>query len=595
MKNILFALILLFLNLFSFSQETQPLKKQTSYWNIGLQINSYRLPPPSSDKKTEYLDLDNDGDPDVLKTFTIRDIPVQWIDDDDDMKSGDWEGDNDNDCLMIDWNKDGKYSSATDLMIDWNDTNGDKKADMQVFIDIPEGRSGGHYMWVIDTDKDNIFNNIDWEQLKLRCWLHDGNSDFYEDYHGKSLFLKAHCSPDRINDPRLNWENPFLFYDPDNDGLTEMAIRLLDIPERKESETGSLQLFSGKITWASMAFDLDNDNNPGNEFDFDMTIGFAGEKGFDYLDQVHRFNNMRGLPEADQFFADPKWRQISELIYPGHETAWNLIFERGKWDQAQLVYDEDDDCARWERVEFYEQRNPFKIGKRNEGIDNNPQADASGDRGEWDADNSGNGQLYISRFDGRIHLYGAEKGTWRIDQNAWSFQGMGGLYDGYGPERLQKQPPLFATIQYADTDNNGFFDQIEYDLDGDTIFEQAVSLHSLGIDDRCEIINTASMDYSDFIKLKKSVAEDIWKNALGAVEMAKKEGINESWYSLLMHPKSVRQKYHHGYWLQFYLFNDLINLYTRKECTDCVEKIRKAYYSGDWQGYRSCQKMDINK
>lgn len=44
-------------------------------------------------------------------------------------------------------------------------------------------------------------------------------------------------------------------------------------------------------------------------------------------------------------------------------------------------------------------------------------------RGEWDMDNSGNAQLYISHFDGRLHLYGAENGVWRIDQNAQYFQG----------------------------------------------------------------------------------------------------------------------------------------------------------------------------
>ena len=37
--------------------------------------------------------------------------------------------------------------------------------------------------------------------------------------------MKIHSTTERVNDVRMNWENPFLFYDPDNDGLTEMAIR----------------------------------------------------------------------------------------------------------------------------------------------------------------------------------------------------------------------------------------------------------------------------------------------------------------------------------------------------------------------------------
>lgn len=30
--------------------------------------------------------------------------------------------------------------------------------------------------------------------------------------------MKMHASTDKIGDLRLNWENPFLFYDPDKDG-----------------------------------------------------------------------------------------------------------------------------------------------------------------------------------------------------------------------------------------------------------------------------------------------------------------------------------------------------------------------------------------
>lgn len=33
----------------------------------------------------------------------------------------------------------------------------------------------------------------------------------------------------------------------------------------------------GRIDWASLAVDIDNDNTTGNEFDFDFTIGFQGK------------------------------------------------------------------------------------------------------------------------------------------------------------------------------------------------------------------------------------------------------------------------------------------------------------------------------
>ena len=521
------------------------------YWNANTLLIPYRLPPAPAGYKPTYIDLDGDGDPDILRTVTANGIPVQWIDDDDDMQYGDLEGDTDNDCLMIDRNKDGIYGGYGDLIIDWvgEDENGNPP--MQVVVDnIPEAdrmkTGNGHYMWVVDTDKDDVFNYIDWNTFTLRCWIHNGLSDFYEDYNGKSAFMKVHSTTERVNDVRMNWENPFLFYDPDNDGLTEMAIRFCDSPKIVKENGQANSVLSGNIDWVSISMDTDNDNAPGNEFDFDMTIHFSGP-GFNYENQKHVNKNLRGLPEADTFFLDARWRKLPELLYPDHDAAWDLTFKEGKWDRVWFTYDEDDDCNRWERVELYQPLDPFKVGKNQGGIDNNGQADPAGDRGEWDQDNSGHGQLYVSPIDGKIHLYGAEWGCWRIDQNARYYQGMGGIYDGYGPKRIETEPTVFPTVKYTDTDNNGFFDLMEFDLDGDKVFEQRLSMKELGLDDRCEVINTASMKYEDFADLESKVSDTMWKNAEKAIEVAKAKKLNTKWYALMLQPKSTRERYHYGF------------------------------------------------
>ena len=296
---------------------------------------------------------------------------------------------------------------------------------------------------------------------------------------------------------------------------------------------------------------------------------------------------MKGLPEAKKFFYDHRWREIDTLFFPDRRNAYDLTFTKGDWQQCIFVFDEDDDCNRWERVEFYEPKDVFKIGVKNGGLDNNSQADALGDRGEFDMDNSGKGQLYIAPFDGRIHLYGAEWGAWRIDQTAFSYQGFGGLYNRWAKDRMQLPQDKFATVKYTDTDNNGFIDVIEYDLDGDKKFEDRVSLKELGLSDQNKVINTGKTDYKGFNNLFSQVANNIWTKAQKAIAAAEKMGINTSWYAFYKQPHSVQEKYNYGYWLNFYLYQDMRHKETVNNNLSKVKAINKAYYSGNWDLLRN--------
>ena len=59
---------------------------QLSYWNKQTTLQPRRLPLPDDLIKIIRIDLDKDGDPDVLKYTIIGGIPVMWVDDDDNMK-----------------------------------------------------------------------------------------------------------------------------------------------------------------------------------------------------------------------------------------------------------------------------------------------------------------------------------------------------------------------------------------------------------------------------------------------------------------------------------------------------------------------------
>lgn len=586
MKNIIISIVLLCAATTVFAQQpagTAGSQTDSRYWNTDLKIVPYRLPPAPAGYKPQYIDLDGDGDPDILKTITKDSIPVMWIDDDDDMKYGDLEGDVDNDCLLIDRNRDGVYGGIGDLIIDW--VGGDAhQPPMQLIVDYPAVQKNtiwpnGHYMWVLDTDHDDVFNYIDWNTLTLESWRHSGNSDFFPDYSGQSMFMKVHAAVNRIENLSMSWENPFLFYDPDHDGLSEMAVRFVDstsyYDDPKKTKDPQTMRFSGKVNWVSVAVDMDNDNRPGDEFDFDMTLGFRGG-GFDYSDQIHRIN-MHSLPGTDSFFLDSRWRHLDKLVYADHSSALPLVFGRGKWNQVYFVYDEDDDCHRWERVEFYDPLDPFKIGTGHGGIDNNSQSDPAGDRGEWDLDNSGKGKLYVSRFDGRIHLYGAETGIWRIDEAA-------DYYQGWDRRSMVKEPAKFATVKYEDMDKDGFMDRISYDLDGDTTYETVIDLKKLGLDDRCPLIDVSHFSYEDYVNLQKRVASGLWRNAQLAVKVAHKYGVNTDWYARMMKPASMREQYDFGYWLQFYIYKDLAFKFLSQKNEKMLKRTTLAYYGGDWSG-----------
>lgn len=566
---------------------------QSRYWNTNTQLVPWRFPiVPAS---LTYEDLDNDGDPDVLKGYILDSIPFLWIDDDDDMKKGDREGDIDSDCLLIDRNKDGIFAGPWDLSLDWGDENRDGRADIQLLVSNGGEKFkqyfdwDGDFMYVMDEDGDNILHHINWNKIRMEGWEHHGAADFFEDYHGNSLFLKMHGSSFRIHDLQNNWENPFIFYDEDGDGLTERAIRLVNTPDFRKSPSDPAFAgidpryeikFNQMIDYVGVTWDMDNDNGPGNEFDFDLSLLQRG-KGFSYAKDLHRFKSMNGLKEADKYFYDPRWRHLTDLYYPDRVVTPKRILT-GEWNEYRMVFDEDDDCARWERVEFYDPKDIFLTGRQKGGLDHNNQADAAGDRCDFDLDGSGKGKMYVSPMDGKIHLFGAEWGVWRVDQTGFFHQGFGGLYDRWRPERQQQQPTVFPTILYVDQNANGFADLVKYDLDGDRLFEDSVSLTALGIADTAQLIDPRTQNQKQIEALFSSLANKVWNAAQQAVQIAESQGINSGWYNYYKTPRSIQERYSHGFWLGFYLYRDLRQVWKEQGRGSLVTALDKAYYSGNW-------------
>jgi hypothetical protein len=587
-----FFILLCLLPLLSTSQDNP-------YWNRNTHLIPWRFPIPGPEN-IERLDRDGNRKPDVIRGILLPDsIPYMWIDQDGSMTRESIEGSTVNGLLLVDRNRDGYFDGPRDLIVKWGDRNNNRIPDVMMVIQNGGPNMhhyfdwGADYMIVIDEEEQGILNYIDWNQLLLQCWEHDGHAGFYTDYHGNTMFLKMHGSSYRMNDLRCNWENPFIFFSEDNDPYSEWTIRLVDEPLFRKKEGNDPRFeglneeidikFSQRISDVRMSWDMDNDNVPGSEFDFDMSIKLTGP-GFDYSDQIHPFEVLKCDISMfpDTFWVDSRWSNLEELIFPGREDAWNLLWERGKWKQAQFTFDEDDDCHRWERVELYDPRDPFISGTEKGGIDHNKQADVAGDRGNWDLDFSGEGNLYIGNFDAKIHLFGAETGVWRIDQTAFYYQGFGGNYGRWGRERLQPHAEKFATVKYSDTDNNGFFDRIEYDLDGDRQFEEQISLSALGIEDTCRIIQTSQLEYTGFRQLFAEAAEKSFGRAKQMAKTAEALGLDTHWYSYYKNPTSTFQRYQFGFWMGFYLYRDLREYLKHTGRSHLLRKLDVAYYSGNW-------------
>ena len=148
-------------------------------------------------------------------------------------------------------------------------------------------------------------------------------------------------------------------------------------------------------------------------------------------------------------------------------------------------------------------------------------------------------------------------------------------------ERLRLRSNI-TTFVRNHLDNNGFLDRIKMDIDGDGVFEKRVSLKELNISDECEIIDASKMDYTAYRTLHKRMSNQIWSNAEIALKVAEDKGLNTSWYAFMKSPKSENQKYNYGYWLQFYVYMDLIDHAKRKKDNKLINEIDKAYFGGNW-------------
>ena len=83
--------------------------------------------------------------------------------------------------------------------------------------------------------------------------------------------------------------------------------------------------------------------------------------------------------------------------------------------------------------------------------------------------------------------------------------------------------------------------------------------------------------------MMQRMADNMWQQAQQALKVAERHGLNTMWYAKLKQVSSIRERYHKGYWLQYYLYRDLEDKFIREQRSDLLAQLNKAYFSADWK------------
>jgi hypothetical protein len=558
------------------------------------------------DTQVVRLDVDGDGKPDILERWW-HGKRVRWLDESGTMQPGDLRGSLVNGTMQVDMDGDGEYDGPDDMNIRWCDTDGDGIPDVQAVIINPHqwGKTletqTGHPVWMvwINHDKRGVLAWINWPTFDFACWDFTGMDDWLPNYHGNNDFVKTHLPVYAFTDPRINWENPFSFYDEDGDGVSEMVMRWCAPQHVKDGVVG----IPPEVSSAFLAYDLDNNSGFGNETSYDMTLAVGGTN-VSVKDMVHPLPHFKGNPKFDPCFNHNEWRRVTELIYMDRNKGYRTFFQT-KWKFTYLTFDEDGDDHRWERVEsLYPTTNYQPDGplvdlystarfKNKEGlppgIDGAFQSDSRGDRGDFDTDGSGRGQLYICPLDGKLHLFGAEWGAWTVDRYG-EFHGGGGE-----PTKKPVAPKVGEVIKYTDTDGDGFFDTITFDYDGDSTTDLKVCLLDYkdkgaaakkGLDPQKAVLyDPARLGWKGMHELFDSVAQSTWQQALFVYRAAWKKDLTTPEMDKMAASSSLRQRYMNAYWIKEDVFRAISAVLTRREGAHWKQLLAdytRAYYTGQF-------------
>lgn len=333
-----------------------------------------------------------------------------WIIDDDGNESLKIGGDYHDDCYLYDLNRDGQV----DLMVDYADENEDGQAD---FVEIRYFERGYLVRAWVGYDFENIG-----EIIKFKNPLELMGEIFTQNLNGKKLHFQ-----NVYNQSLRSWRPfgvcPVASFDLDDDGLTDLLVRVNLVEEASSPVIGSLDI----------SLDVDRGNSQDSPFHYDLGLSLVGKSPF-ILDEYRIFS--------------PKRRPPQEVFTVPYEKIKDLIGDL-KVTEAGFSWREYRDDSLERNLNWKEQEGQG-IGWAGE---RRQLASASRCLQKWNvrreiASVEEKVEFYYNDVDQRIHLFRAEEGWLPVGYLA-------GL-------------PRVGEIRYFDTNGNGYFDRREIFLTSST-------------------------------------------------------------------------------------------------------------------------------
>lgn len=440
-----FIVILLFCgNLYS--QGTFTVEKQKAFEAVfgdAVVLDSVIVEKVKNDTlgKRHYLDTDNDGKPDEVWFIDTdprhndrhRPILVRVIDENNNLEYGK-EPDKHGDLWVADWNADG----LVDAVIGYEDTDEDGDVDHMgmYFVDQINGLRA---WWLIDDGDDNLLGyDVDYIYYQIPCQSHThfgGNESLISMYFDRE---KKQWVP--------FWENPFLFYDSDNDGVTEEVVRI-------EGE-GDIMRF---LRWS---FNVNPIKGEFRNFDVGITACAPGwneksgrESAFTLRlgeDQTESFK-LRGFPTGQVVKRSAARENLKSIQWARVLMTWDENDLNTAWDRP------GDKIERWEGI--------ISVGVKEPGYHmpqvGGPDCGPFNKRYELVLHPAGANEFYFNPADHRIHIKNSNRMWINVDYNG------------------DLQTDMVYT--WKDIDSDGVMDRVEIDLDGDRQTDDWYDLDITGI------------------------------------------------------------------------------------------------------------------